>query len=933
MDYSRAGVSGKLDALTSKKRKIIRKVIVTCSLLLAISLVLCTCLGGAFVYGSLEAILESSDEISFDDVSPDDYYTVLYDSDGNVIEKLVMAGSNREEVSLSQIPDNLINAFVAIEDERFWDHNGIDLKGILRAAIVGLASMNFSQGASTITQQLIKNSIFDGGAESSLGARLERKIKEQAMAVTLETQVSKSVILENYLNTINLGSNCLGVQAAANRYFNKDVSDLTLSECAVIAAITQNPSSLNPIKYPENNQARQQQVLLKMKEQGYITQEEYDEAIADDVYSRIQITSSISTSDDVFSYFTDAVIEQVVEDLQEKLGYTQTQAYNLLYSGGLSIYTTMDSDIQAIVDEEINDLDNYPYEYYTISYRLKVTHADGTEESYTESDVQTFIQEQCDQPDFDLMFESEEDVVYYIELFKEYILDDDDTIESDDLAVTLEPQVSMVIIDQSTGYVKAISGGRGEKTTNLALNRATQSTRQPGSTFKVLSTFAPALDTCGATLASVYYDSPVEANGQNFSNWWGDEYLGYVNIRDAIAYSMNLVTLHCLLETVSIDLAYDYVEKFGITTLVDSQQNSDGSVYTDRVASLALGGLTKGVTNLELTAAYAAIANDGVYIEPTFYTKILNHDGTVLLENESETTTVIKSTTASLLTSAMESTFGRNLSSDYTDINPNIEATGLNHDFSGMSLAGKSGSTTDNNDVWFVGYSPYYTCGIWSGYDKGKTLENGQSYHKEIWARVMERIHEGLEDIGWEVNEDIVAVKICSKSGLLAVDGVCDECEDNGYVYTEYFVSGTEPTEYCNIHEKVSICTLSGKLATEYCPSNLIETSVYLKLDFSLLETDYTTDDVKYAMTEDMLYGITCNYHTEEETTTVKETTTEEETTKETTTEEATTEEKTTTEKATETSTTESTTAESTEAAATEGSTEAEAEESEAGSD
>lgn len=880
MNFNYEGVKSRLKALSSRRNKIIRKLVVTLSVLLIFALILSGTLGGAFLYGSFAALVDNSKEISFDDVAPNNYYTTIYDSENNVMEKLVMAGSNREEVTLSQIPDSLINAFVAIEDERFWTHNGIDLKGILRAAVIGVTTMHFNQGASTITQQLIKNSVFGGGAETSLGARIERKVQEQALAIILEEQLSKNVILENYLNTINLGSNCLGVQAAANRYFNKDVGDLTLSECAVIAAITQNPSGLNPIRFPENNQRRQRQVLLKMKEQGYISQMEYDIAIADDVYSRIQITSSVNSSGSIFSYFTDAVIEAVVDDLQDRLGYTQTQAYNLLYSGGLSIYTTMDPDIQTIVDEEINDLDNYPYEYYTISYRLKVLHADGTEESFTETTIQKFIQENCGMPDFDLMFNSKEEVNAYIDLFKEYTLTNTDIIEKEDLAVTLQPQASMVIIDQSTGYVKAISGGRGEKTTNLALNRATQSTRQPGSTFKVLSVFAPALDTCGATLASVYYDSPVIADGQNFSNWWGDEYLGYVNIRDAIAYSMNLPTLHCLLETVSVDLAYDYVEKFGITTLVDSQKSSDGSVYTDRITSLALGGITKGVTNLELTAAYASIANNGVYNKPVFYTKILNHDGTVLLENKPESTTVIKSTTASLLTSAMESTFGRNLSTGYTDINPNIKPTGLNHDFSSMTLAAKSGSTTDNNDVWFVGYSPYYTCSIWSGYDKGKALETGQDYHKEIWKRVMERIHENLEDIGWAVNQDIVSAKICSKSGLLAVEGVCDRAEDNGCVYTEYFVAGTEPTEYCNIHEKVSICSTSNMLAGDYCPASTLQEHVYLKLSLSLLNTDYKTDDLNYALTESMFYGYTCSYHSKPpETTKIPETTKTPETT------------------------------------------------------
>jgi len=872
MTFNHSGIQAKIKNLNSKRARIHRKLVVLICLLTTFSIVLGLVLGGSFAYGSFQSLVNGATEISFDDVSPDNYYTIIYDAKGNIMEKLVMAGSNREEVSLDDIPDCLINAFVAIEDERYWIHNGVDLKGILRAGVIAVTSMSLSQGASTITQQLIKNSVFGGGSEASVGAKVERKVQEQALAILLEKQLSKKVILENYLNTINLGSNCLGVQSAANRYFDKDVSELTLSEAAVIAAITQNPSANNPIKFPERNQKRQQRVLSNMRNQGYITEEEYQEALADDVYSRIQISSS-NSSEKVFSYFTDAVIEQVISDLQEQLGYTQTQAYNLLYSGGLTIYTTMDPTIQSVVDEEVNDLDNYPYEYYSITYRLKVVSADGSENDYTESDVSSFIRNNLGYTSFDGLYDSQQSITSYISQFKEYCIEAGQTVSKESLSVTLQPQVSMIIIDQTTGYVKAVSGGRGEKTTNLALNRATQSTRQPGSTFKVLSTFAPAIDACNATLASVYYDSPVTADGQSFSNWWGREYLGYVNLRDCIAYSMNLPTLHCLLDTVSIDLAYDYVEKFGITTLVDYQKNSDGTVYTDRVSSLALGGLTKGVTNLELTAAYSAIANDGVYIEPTFYTKVLNHDGVEILSADQTTSRVIKSTTATLLTYGMESTFGKDLYTDYTDINPNIIATGYGHSFEGMSLAGKSGSTTDNNDVWFVGYSPYYTCGIWSGYDKGKTLVDGQTYQKDIWKRVMERIHKFLPDIGWKTNSDIVTAKICSKSGLLAIDGVCGCGEDHGVVYTEYFTKSTVPTQFCTIHEKLSICTESGKLAGDFCPRDEIVTKVYIRLTPEQLNSSFTTDDMRYAISSTIGK---CSIH-------VAPTTTAEETTEEAT--------------------------------------------------
>ncbi|MCR4927654.1 MAG: transglycosylase domain-containing protein [Lachnospiraceae bacterium] len=875
MNYSRDNVKKYLSDPFSKRKRVLKKVSVAMATLLCFSLILAAVCGSSFIYGSFVSLVNQAEEITFEDVSPDNYYTTLYSSSGVAVDKLVMAGSNREEVTLAEIPDSLINAFVAIEDERYWIHNGIDIKGILRAGVIALTTGTLRQGASTITQQLIKNNVFEGGSENSVGEKLERKLKEQVLALALEKQLSKNVILENYLNTINLGSNCLGVQAAARRYFNKDVSELTISECAVIAGITKNPSRYNPIRFPEENMGRAHLVLKYMFDQGYITEEEYEEALNDNVYDRIQVVSS-NTSSAIYTYFTDSVIEQVTDDLQTQLGYTQTQAYNLLYSGGLSIYTTMDTNVQKVVDEEVNDPDNYPFKFYSITYQLKITHPDKTESNYSERDVKTFMIERCGKPeDYDFLFNSEDEITTYTELFKKNMMEKGDIVTSESCVPTLQPQVSVVVIDQSTGYVKAIAGGRGKKTTNLALNRATQSTRQPGSTFKVLTTFAPAIDTCGDTLASVYYDSPISANGQDFSNWWGDEYLGYVNLRDAIAASMNLPTMHCLAETVGIDLAYKYVEKFGITTLVDYQKNADGSVYTDHVASIALGGITKGVTNLELSAAYSAIANNGYYNRPTFYTRVLRHDGTVLLEHKKDPKSVIKSSTAELLTLGMESTFGKNLATDYTSINPNIHATAIGMAPEGMSVAGKSGSTTDKNDIWFVGYTPYYTVGIWSGYDKGKALMESTGYHEEIWQRIMNRIHEGKEDIGWAESGDLVTRKICSKCGKLAVDGLCDKAHDTSVVYEEYFLKGTEPTESCTCHIKVDYCKESGKLAGEYCPEEETEERIFLVLPEELKSSDYTTDDDLYTLPADEEY---CDIHKEPETETETETETEEET-------------------------------------------------------
>ncbi len=325
MNYGRKGVEKKRAVLLPRGRWIGNKIKV---IFLMLALVLA--IGAVWYVGSavLEVVTDIIDEapdISSIDATPTGYMSTVYDADGNVTAQLVASGSNRVYVTLDEIPENLQHAFVAIEDERFYEHNGIDLKGIFRAGVVGITSGTLSEGASTITQQLLKNNVFeDWTSETTLKERLTRKIQEQYLAVELEKQVSKDWIMENYLNTINLGQNTLGVQAASTRYFGKDVSELTLSECAVIAAITQNPSAYNPISHPEENNERRLKVLSNMKEQGYITQEEYDEAVADDVYTRISETNETYESEvsNVTSYFVDALTEQVVEDLQEELGYS-----------------------------------------------------------------------------------------------------------------------------------------------------------------------------------------------------------------------------------------------------------------------------------------------------------------------------------------------------------------------------------------------------------------------------------------------------------------------------------------------------------------------------------------------------------------------------------------------------------------------------------
>ena len=825
-------LSGLLDTSRQARR---HNLIFLLKIALAMFLILCFA-GFAVGIGFVRGAIDAAPSLDIIDVQPQGYASQIYDADGNLMQTLVMEGSNREEVSFDQLPDDLVNAFIAIEDSRFYEHNGIDLKGILRAAYVGITNGRFSEGASTITQQLIKNNVLQGGYETNMADKLRRKIQEQFLAVKLEDQLdSKETILEYYLNTINLGGNCLGVQTAANRYFGKNVWELTLSECSVLAATTSNPSRYNPLTHPKENAVRRKIVLEKMYEQNFITYDQKNDALDDDVYSRIQTVNNTTSGSTVFSYFTDAVYNQVCDDLQSKLGYSASQSYKLLYSGGLQIYSTMDPSIQSIVDEEVNNADNYISSTgsrlleYSLNYALTVCHADGSESTYTENDLISYFQSEKKQATFANIYASKEDIYRSVREFKASLLISGDSVTSETIIPILEPQESVVVMNQSNGQVAAISGGRGEKEGSLTLNRALHCSRQPGSISMILGTFAPAIDSCGATLASTYYDAPYLSGNQQVLNWWGNPYLGYNNIRQAITYSMNVIGARCLTSLVSDSTAYDYLELFGL-----------GSADLFEISSsLASTSQSYNVTNEMLTAAFASIANDGIYQKPTYYTKVLDRQGNILLESVPSQTRIIKSSSAALLTSAMEDVISSDSSYYYQY---GITPTGTLCQVDSMTLAGKSGTTTSGSDVWFIGYSPYYTCGIWSGYDDSKVLSNGTEYHKTIWQKIMARIHTDLDNKDFIFTDELESAKICSKSGLLAVDGVCNSSSSNASVYTEYFAPGTAPTSYCDRHYALRICTKSGKSATKYCPGDLVVQRVYLHIDDSDLSSGTTTD-------------------------------------------------------------------------------------------
>lgn len=663
-------------------------------------------------------------------IEPDGYLSVIEDINGEKTHSLYNAESNRIYVPLNATPEYLQKAFVAIEDSRFYSHHGVDLKGIARAAVKGITSGGrFTEGASTITQQLLKNNVFEGWmSEQNFSSRLSRKVQEQYLAVRVEKKYDKDWILENYMNTINLGGGTRGVQTASQFYFGKDVSELTLAESALIAGITKNPSAYNPKEYPDKSLERQALVLDAMAEQGFISEEEKQAALDEDVIGHLVYDHS--QNGNALSWFEDALLVSVVNDLMTQKGLSEEEAWDLIYTGGLTIYSTQDSALQAVCEEAVN------------------------------------------RPDF----------------------------------VQDTEQISVVLTDVETGAVAAIVGGRGPKEASLVYNRATESVCQPGSAIKIIGEYAAALDTGTTTLGSIWEDEPYAySDGTELHNANG-VYGGKTTIRDAISSSCNVIALKAM-QTMGLETTTEYLNRFGITTLTEE----------DYQEALAIGGTYNGITNLEMTGAYTAIAAGGEYIRPYFYTRVVGHDGETILEQSMEKNEAIHPETAKLLTLGMEEVIQ--------------SGTGTAVYLDGVELAGKSGTTNDFRDVWFVGFSPAYTCGVWGGHDDNSP-QVSSGHVKDIWRTIMEqtlylepeRTAVPLVDTG-----DLVMKVICKKCGNLAVEGLCNQTVQGDMTGTEYYVQGTEPTGYCDCHIRVTLCSESGMRCSRYCPENCQYDSIFLK--------------------------------------------------------------------------------------------------------
>ncbi len=759
---------------------------------LILLLLLVVVIGGA-VIGTVVGILKDTQTLNTDDVIPESYTTIVYDDKGNEVDKLY-GNENREYVNIEEIPKHLQNAVIAIEDERFYEHGGIDVRGIFRAMVENIKSMSFKQGASTITQQLIKNEAL------SAKKSLVRKIKEQYLAVNLESELKKQLgskdaakkyILEMYLNTIALSHGLNGVESASQYYFGKHVSDLTLAESASIAAITKSPTKYAPDTNPEYNKERQTLVLNKMLECGFITQSEYDSAKAEDIYANLVCNDQKGDAEGnaKHNYFVEAMIDQLAKDLQGK-GYTSAQAYKMIYNNGLQIHMTMDTNMQKTLDTTFTDDSMFPPSDGMLDVTYLISVLDTTKPTKDPNDTsnQSHYERKAS-------VRTQEEVDAFVKSVKDELLDETHTLVLDNLTISKSLQSAMVIMDQSNGEVKAVVGGRGQKPGDSVFNRATQGLRQQGSAMKVLASYVPAVDMGLLMPGSIIIDEPIRYGSWAPQNWQR-RFFGPMTVRQGIRDSMNILAVKTFMQ-VGAENSFNYMTRMGLEHLTEE----------DKAATTALGGLTQGVSVLEMTNAYATIANGGTYFEPVYYSVVYDHDGKVLIDNRKrEGERVLKPTTAYLLTDMMKDVI--------------TGGTGGAARISGMTIAGKTGTTNDSVDLTFYGYSPYYTAGIWMGYDNSKPMTKvAGDAHLKIWRRVMTQVHQNLENKDFVKPDGIVTYSVCAATG----DIPSSLCSQDYYGYTtrsdiaasDFKTSG----KTCTAHQSFVVCKESGCLAGENCPA------------------------------------------------------------------------------------------------------------------
>jgi len=729
-------------------------------------LVACFAIAGTII-GLIYGAWGEEFEISKDELVITASNTVILDIDGNKIADL-SGDERRKIITLEQMSEYLPKAYIAIEDERFYEHSGVDLKRTGYAIFTYIThGGNSSFGGSTITQQLVKNITKDDERDGSAGVK--RKVKEWAKAYQVEQMLSKDQILELYLNILFVGDKNHGVELGAQYYFNKSAAELDIAECAFLAGINSAPNAYNPYKEGNGDKIKNKTktVLNKMLELQFINQEQYNEAVAK-VDNGLPFQKGGNTGN-VYSYHTDALLDQIIKQVAEEKQISTTLAQNYVYSSGLTIYSTQNTTLQNQMQEEFK----------------KAAYQEVSKE--TKNDNGEFV----------------------------------------------TTQAAMVIIDNTTHNVIATVGGLGEKIDSRGLNRATQSPRQTGSAMKPLAAVAPAIEERVITAATRYLDLYTvfkEGNydPKNYNGWKGNR-----SIRQALETSQNVPFVKVMAELTTAK-SLEYLNKMGITTL-DSKE--------DAGLALSIGGLYNGISVLEMAGAYSMIACDGVYTEPTFYIKVEDADGNLVLAPKQNTARVISEQTAYILQKLLqEPVVGGAGTARYCAI-------------TGIDVAAKTGTTNGDNDRWLCGFTNYYSAATWFGYDKNERVRySGRNPAGQIWSNVMKLAHNGKESSRFEKPSGIVSATICSDTGLLATDSCVNK-------YSEIFIAGTVP-KACDGHEKCEVCTQSGLVANEYCPTKetKYDTSYVLpKEQTKLWTTKVNNEEIVTLPTE------VCTIHKKEE--------------------------------------------------------------------
>ncbi len=750
------------------------KVIRTLLLIFATTCVIC-----GIVFFAYMLSLDSKVDIEVETMKLN-YSSIVYylDDEGNEHEfERLYDSQNRTWVDLEAMPSHLKDAAIAIEDHRFMKHHGVDWKRTFAASVNLFFKMKSDFGASTITQQLIKN--LTGDNQDSV----RRKLQEIMRALYLERHYDKDTILELYLNTIYLGKGCYGVGTAAKTYFGKDVSELTLAESASLVGITNLPTYYNPYLHPDNNKERRIDIINRMRELNMISAEERDSAVSEEIV--FNTSSSGESPTNVQSYFVDQIIEDLIDDLVTERGYSKPVATRTIYSGGLKIYATVDPKLQSAMDSVFEDNNVFP--------------------RYNGS---------------------------------------------------TQPECAMVLLDPQNGDILAMRGGRGEKKGARILNRATQAKRPPGSSIKPISVYAPAIEYGLITPFSAEDDAPLKVlNGSAYPKNETRVYNGRTTILDGVMQSLNTISMRTL-NKLSVERSYNFLTaNLGVSSL-----NPRGDM---NLAPLSLGQLTNGITVLEMAAAYVPFANGGTYYEPRTYTKVLDNQGNLLIEKAAPPTTAMSKKTATYMT--------------YMLSNVVTGGTGTYAKLAnGMPAAAKTGTSNNDEDRWFVGYTPYYVGAAWFGYDQPKYISKSLSPALTVWKNVMNKAHSGLPVKNFETDADFVTVDVCTCSGLLPSEA-CSLDPRGGRVVKGFFHKDDVPTKTCDVHKTVEIDTSTNMLASEFCPAELRKTVSLMELNRFFPLSDVVVNDEQYSLhtsapSEGEFYfstGVgspmhsTCNLHTE----------------------------------------------------------------------